>query len=742
MIGRRISHYRIEEELGEGGMGRVYKAIDERLNRPVAIKILAPHLATSESAKIQFIQEARAASALNHPNITVIHEIDETDAGEIFIVMAYYEAETLREKINAGDIGIPEATDITLQAASGLAKAHEKGIIHRDINPTNILITIDGITEIIDFGLAKFAGQAEIQDSGAPAGTITYMSPEQILGEPIDHQTDIWSLGVVFYEMLTGRLPFEGKYEQEIIYAILNKVPDSIIAANERVPRYIEKAVLRALEKGKDARYENIERMIADIKTVSARAISLPKQEKSIVVLPFEDISPDADNEYFSNGLTEEIITDLSKVQSLRVISRQSSMRLKGVNKDSRTIGRELNVQYMLEGSVRKAGGSFRITAQLIDTETDDTVWADKFNGDFNDIFDIQEHVSRSIVEMLKLKLSPEEDRRLAERPIDDFNAYLCYLRARQEVMQFTEEGLDRALQALEQGLDIIGENAMLLGGLGYVCWSYVNAGITPPVEYLPKVEEYAKRIFELEPNSSRGHFLLGMSSLTKGRLKKALHHLKLTLAVDPNDPDALFWLVFAYGSAGRTVAALELAERLMQVDPLTPISHAIRGYAFLADGKFELALERVKKWYEYEPNTAFPHFWYAWILAQMGKSDEACSLFERGAEVDPENVWAKLGMCIRHALRSQRDALKSLQKGLADIARWDMQYSLFLAESHALIGEIDEALSWLGNAAERGFINYPFIGEHDHLLENLRGEERFEKLLASVESEWRTLEA
>lgn len=540
MIGRQISHYRILEKLDGGGMGVVYRAEDTKLKRTIALKFLPGKLTHDEDARKRFVREAQAASALDHPNICTIHEINETADGQMFICMPFYGGETLKKKIARGPLYVGEVMDIAVAVAKGLAKAHSQGIVHRDIKPANLMVTNDGVVKIVDFGLAKLAGVTKVTQT---------------------------------------------------------------------------------------------------------------------------------------------------------------------------------------------------------DTATDSHVWAEKYSGTLEDVFDVQERVSRSIAEALKLKLSPEEERQIAQRPIGDMRAYESYLKARQEIMLFTEEGLDRALEHLKRALNIVGENALLLAGMGYVYWSFVNLGIKTPEEYLTKAEACAARVFELEPDSSRGHMLLGLGSMTRGNAQEGVRHLRRTLITDPNDPDALFWLVVAYGSAGRTTLAMRFADKLLEVDPLTPINQATPGYTLLCEGRFDLALDKERKWHEMEPTTAISRFWYAWVLAQNDRLVEAFSLFDEAVKESPEDLWSQLGLCFKHALRRDSKNLKPLTRDLAAIAEWDLQYSWFLAECHALVGEDEEALRWLENAVSRGFINYPLISRLDPFLENIRAEERFEELMKRVKYEWEHFE-
>jgi len=360
MIGKTILHYNIEEKLGEGGMGVVYKAKDTKLKRDVAIKFLPHFISTNEEEKERFEIEAQAAAALNHPNISTIHAIEEYQEN-IFIVMEYIDGPELKDKINKGSLELNEMLDIMEQSANGLKAAHKGGIIHRDIKSSNIMLTKSGTIKIMDFGLAKVKGTGQLTKIGTTIGTPCYMSPEQAQGERSDNRSDIWSLGVIFYEMLTGKLPYDGEFEQAIIYSILNVEPESIPSINETIPSKIEQIVKRMLTKDKNLRYQDLGEFLNDLKDFRNNTKSTKTEEKSIAVLPFENISPDKDTDYFGDGLTEELIINLSRIKDVSVLARTTSMQFKNSKKDVKTIGKELGVLYLIEGSVRKFKDDLRI---------------------------------------------------------------------------------------------------------------------------------------------------------------------------------------------------------------------------------------------------------------------------------------------------------------------------------------------------------------------------------------------
>jgi TolB-like protein len=467
-------------------------------------------------------------------------------------------------------------------------------------------------------------------------------------------------------------------------------------------------------------------------------SVDIPAERKSIVVLPFDNMSPDPADAYLSDGLTEEIITGLSCCGPLRVISRNSARALKGTQKDTRAIARELDVQYVLEGSVRKAGNDLRITAQLIDGRTDEHLWSERYGGTLDDVFEMQERLSCSIVEALMLKLSPEEERRLTERPIDNAQAYECYLRARQETWLFTRDALDHARQHLQNGLDIIGENAVLLAGMGYVYSQYANIGLEHE-EYIERAEEYARQALTLDPESPEAHLVLGFTHQAfRGDQRISFHHLKQALAGNPEDPHTLLWLLVGHTLVGRVDEAYPLAERLARVDPLTPMS--VWGTAFLdvMGGRFEVASEDVTQMYRRDPQSPVALFFCALWLAYCQRYEEARALIGERDLASDGTVFERGNLLLKHALEGETASFRDLvTDDFLKTTRRDAQFSYLIAGLHARAGLGEQALDLLSNAVDRGFINYPFISQHDPLVESIRGEPRFREILAKAKREW-----
>jgi non-specific serine/threonine protein kinase len=722
-------------------MGVVYKAQDTRLKRTVALKFLPPDLTRDPEAKQRFIHEAQAASALQHYNICSVHDIDETNDGQLFIVMDCYEGKSLKEKMAGGLMRIEEAADIAIQVAQGLKKAHEKGITHRDIKPANIIITNDGVVKILDFGLAKLVGQSRLTKTGSTIGTAAYMSPEQAQGLEVDHRTDIWSLGVVLFEMLTGKLPFRGEHEAALLYSVVHEEPQTVTSLRADTQVQVERIIRKSLEKDLAKRYQTIQELIADLKAVKSPTMELPKQEKSIVVLPFDNLSPDPDQEYFSDGLTEEVISDLSAVRSLRVISRSSAMTFKGMKKKIPEIAREVNVQYVLEGSVRKSGDNLRITAQLIDATNDAHLWAEKYSGTLDDVFDIQERVSRSIVTALELTLTTDTARKIAERAIDNVAAYEYYLKAYHEIWKFTEDALTRALDYLEKGLAIIGPNAFLYSANAFAYLQSAGIGIKPD-EYSKKAKEWAEKALALSPDFPKALAVLGWIEYWNEQTQKSLGYFKRTLASDPNEYVGLHGLAANYFWAGKLEAALSLCERMIELDPLNVLGHNLKASVHFQLGDYETSLECFERAYQMDPENRAIHMHYTWALVGANQPEKGISIIDRIARTSPDNPLIKVGLLLKCGVLKDWDGFRQMMTPEFErVCREKRFWAYAVGNVLVLLGEHEKALDWLECAVDKGFVNYPRFAKGDPFLEGVRGNARFKTLLERVKKEWEEFE-
>ncbi|HMG95174.1 MAG TPA: protein kinase, partial [Gemmatimonadaceae bacterium] len=543
--------YLLERELGGGGMSRVFLAEERALGRRVVVKVLSPDLAAGVNVE-RFKREILLTARLQHPHIVPVFTAGETE-GLPYYTMPFVEGDSLRVRLmRSGAMPIAIAVSILRDVARALEFAHAKGVVHRDIKPDNILLA-GNTAAVSDFGIAKAllasrlaTGSAQITDLGVAIGTPQYMAPEQAAADAIDQRVDLYALGCVAYEMITGEPPFTGRSAASVIRAHFVDAPPPIAAKRADVPEPLAALIERCLEKDPDDRPPSAQ---AIIEVLDNLASAQPRGWEStggtevptIAVLPFVSVIAELGSDHFADGLTDEVITDLSMIKTLRVISRQSAMRLKGSHKELRTIARELGARYVLTGTVRRSGSSLRVTAQLVDASMDTQIWADKFNGTLEDVFEIQERLSRQIVDALRLNLTPNENRRLAQRPIADQRAYEYYLLARQEIWNVSAQSLDHALQLVRRAHDIVGDNELLFVAEGLIYWQKVNVGMVPVSEYdeyLSKAEACAAKVFALNPESSRGYGLRGAIRHTRADPSGAVRDYKQALLLDPNDPE------------------------------------------------------------------------------------------------------------------------------------------------------------------------------------------------------------
>ena len=747
--------YSVERELGGGGMSRVFLARERALGRRVVVKVLAPDSLAGVSAE-RFKREIQLTAQLQHPHIVPILSTGEVD-GIPFYTMPFEEGDSLRVRLaRTGALPIPEAVSILRDVARALEFAHERGVIHRDIKPENILL-VGGTAAVADFGVAKALATSRIMgddmatltEVGFAIGTPQYMAPEQAAADSaVDHRADLYAFGCLAYELLTGEPPFQGPPSAQI-RAHLMTVPAPVSTKRADVPEGLATLIARCLEKDPDHRPATARELIVVLDGTASDFAEHRTGERrvddsglfTLAVLPFANLSPDPDNEYLADGLTDELITDLSMLKTLRVISRQSAMRLKGSDKDVRTIARELGTRYVLTGGVRRSGSDVRITAQLVDAQVDAQLWAEKFTGRLDDVLDMQERLSRQIVDALRLRLTPAEAQRMARRSIDDARAYDLYLRARQQIWSFSGPALDRALQLIRQAQEIVGDSELLFAAEGMIYWQYVNVGLRPAAtydDYLGRAEACATRIFELNPESSKGYSLRGAVRSNRADPAGSMRDFKRALALDPNDPEALLWLGYAYSVAGQIPVAVAFTERLLQVDPLTSINTCMRGMVAMFDGRYDDALRWTQRSVDVDPDNPTSRMVHALMLAANGRVEEAVTLLQPVARDTPDMAWAKLASAMAGALRGDREEVRRVMTPeLREAAWWDDLFCWWAADCFALVGDREASLDFLERAVSLGIINHPFFAQYEPFLAGVRGDVRFGRLMERVRRAW-----
>ncbi|NJD20105.1 MAG: hypothetical protein FIA95_12590 [Gemmatimonadetes bacterium] len=731
------TRYRLERELGRGGMATVWLARDLKHDRDVALKVLRPELTASLGTE-RFLAEIRTTARLQHPHIVALFDSGEA-AGFLYYVMPCIDGESLRARLDREKrLDVDAMLAVARPVAQALAYAHELGIVRRDIKPENILLS-RGQPFVTDFGISRAvsaAGGARLTATGVAVGTPAYMSPEQVFGEAeVDARSDVYSLGCVIYEMLSGSPPFTASTIQAMVAKRLTGPPPHL--AN--VPAPVDEAVRKALATAPQDRFATA-LALADALLEAAR--KPPTREWSLVVLPFENLSPDPDNAFFADGLTEEIIADLSKIEALRVISRTSAMTYKAVKRSIPVIARELNVRYVLEGSVRRAGDRLRITAQLIEADTGVHLWAEKYAGALEDVFDLQEQLSRQIADALRLKLTPDENRRLGARPMGSIAAYECYLRGMQSMWRCTESGLKGDVAHLERGLEIERDNAQLRGALAYVFWQHANWGLEPYGEFRSRAREHAEQALALDPEASLAHLSIGLLSAWENP-GEGIRSFKRALRADPANVEALIWLVGVTSHGWKPEVARVHWQTAHDLDPLHPLLGWLEGACHLFGGDFERAVDVFRR--DLSSARLPLTVWFLGLaLAYLGRREEACLFLEDAFRDDPTNFFAKLCRGYAAALDGHREAaLEVLRTDLdgASAAGHDFMYALFLAECHALVGDTDGAFEWLERSVGLGMMNYPFLARHDPFLAPLRPDPRFPQLMARVKKAWEEFE-
>ena len=712
MIGQTISHYRITAKLGEGGMGAVYRAEDLQLQRPVALKFLSAELASHPDSRQRLVKEARAASRLNHTNIATIYEVAEGE-GTPFIAMELVNATSLKDVLKRGPLAPAQLLELARQIAEGLQEAHQAGILHRDIKPANIMVDSRSRVKILDFGLAEVTGRernaGETEENfitrtatqWSTGGTVPYMSPEQLRGQAADARGDIFSLGVMLYECLTGRLPFRGETSVDILYAILRQPPTPIRSLIPDISADWEQLIERCVAKMPEQRPQSMTEVLDALRRITVAPAPAPRQEKSLAVLYFENLSRSQEDEYFRDGISEDIIIELSKMKELRVFPRSAVLAYRDKPATAPEIGQQLNAGYVLGGSLRRAGNRLRITAQLVETRTGHSVWGERYDRQMEDVFAIQDEIAQNIARALQLMLTEKEKQAIVKPPTADVQAYDFYLRGRQFFHQFRKKGFDLARQMFARAIVLDSAYARAYAGVADCC-SFLYMYYESSDENLREADSASRKALELDPELAEAHASRGLAVSLNQRYDEAQREFEAAISLNANLFEAYYFYARALFSQGKMSEAARLFEHASRVNPddyqspalLSPVYMSL-GRKADAEANYRRALQIIEKHIDLHPDDARALYFGAGALCQMGEKKRGLEWADRALLMDPD----------------------------------DPSVLYNVACVYSLLGELEKAIDCLEKSITSGMGQKEWI-EHDSDLDALRKHPRFQALL------------
>lgn len=789
MIGQTLGHYRVLEQIGAGGMGLVFRAHDERLDRDVALKVLPPGTLTDETARKRFRKEALTLSKLNHPNIETVFDFDTQD-GVDCLVMELILGITLDEKLAAGALPEKEVVRLGMQLSEGLAAAHAEGVVHRDLKPGNLRLTPDGRLKILDFGLAKLlrpvsdvAVTESLSQTHGAVGTLPYMAPEQLRSEPADARSDVWAAGAVLYEMATGRRPFPQASSPMLTDAILRQAPPPPRAVNANLSPELERILSKSLEKDPEHRYQSAKELGADLRRlgVSQTAAPLmaaapepkgllrtrvgvavmvllavlvlgwlaglmgafvwvrqrpapaagPPRIESLAVLPLTNLSGDPGEEYFADGMTEELTTSLAQVSALRVISRTSVMQYKGTKKTLPEIARELNVDAVVEGSVLRAGDRVRITAQLIRAATDEHLWAQSYDRDLGDVLGLQSEVARDIAQQVKAKLTPQEQTRLTQaRPVDS-EVHDLYLKGLYHLNQGTEKEIRAGLDYFQQAIAKDPNFAPGHAGVA-ACYANLSTNYMAPRQVMPQAKAAALKALELDQNLAEAHAWLGFVSTNfDWDAQTAERELKRAVELNPSSADAHGAYASYLSPAGRHEQAIAEARRAQELDPLAHPSWEGLCWVLIMARQYDSALTECRKAVERAPDFGFAHANLGLAYAMRGRFPEAVAEAERGARLDDSPLMLTFLAQVQAQAGHRREALQVMED-LKQLTKRRYVCSYEVAAAYVALGDKEEAFRWFDKGVEDRSDCMPTLAV-DPRLDSIRSDPRYQPLVRRV---------
>jgi serine/threonine protein kinase/Tfp pilus assembly protein PilF len=745
--GTILGSYAIGELLGSGGMGEVYRATDTRLKRDVAVKVLRERLSEDSEALARFEREAQSIAALSHPNILAIHDVG-NDEGISYVVMELLEGESLRARMERTNLSTRKAIEIARQIVGGLVAAHDRGIVHRDLKPENVFLTREGLVKILDFGLAKqdvvsFSHDSETaaptlghSQPGTVTGTLHYMSPEQVRGQSVDQLTDVFSVGVMLYEMLSRQRPFQGESSADVIGAILREEPRDISEIDSTIPLAVRRIVDRCLEKNLQDRFQtardlgfaldNVSEMSGDEQIPSSTGSRPATQDtsSSVAVIPFTNMSPDPEQEYFCEGMAEEIINSLSGIKGLRVAARSSAFQFNSKSHDAREVGAALNVKTVLEGSVRTAGGRVRVTVQLIDVDNGFQLWSDRYDREMDDIFALQDEISQHVVDALKVRLGTEAKEEM-KRPKASIEAYQLHLKGLHNWYKRESGSLQKAADFFEQAVAVDPEYALAHAGLVTSYCSLAFYGMESSIART-RARAAAERAVALAPGFAEVHAALGLyAAWLAFDWVTAEREFKAAIEANPSYALAYIWYGMLLATLSRHDEAIALATLAQEIDPLSPYANTALGLAHVQAGLRKEALPALEE----SINIDADFLYSLWVLGStygaLGRHEEALAVLEKAVTLSGRGSYylSWLGWAYGVAGRKS-EAEKILDELTAGCSNEDIQ-PVLLMQIYSGVGDLDSAFEWLEKSVVRGDPAASFLGFPP--MDSLREDPRFD---------------
>jgi serine/threonine protein kinase/Flp pilus assembly protein TadD len=738
--------YQIIEELGKGGMGKVYKVLDKEIKEKIALKLLNTEISTDKETIDRFRNELKFARKISHKNVCRMYDLSKEE-GTHYITMEYVPGEDLKSMIRmVGQLSAGKTTSIARQICEGLVEAHRLGVVHRDLKPQNIMIDREGNARIMDFGIARSLKTKGITDTGLMIGTPEYMSPEQVEGKEIDQRSDIYSLGIIIYEMVTGRVPFEGNTPLSIAMKHKTEAPRDPKEFNAQIPEDLKHLILRCMEKAKEERYQRIEEALSELSAIEKdipttdRAIpeKKPETEKgiwkySIAVLPFADLSPVKDQEYFCDGMTDAIIGKLSQFEKLKVISRTSIMRYKEAVKDIKEIGEELGVATILEGTIQKENNRIRVRAQLINVEDGFHLWTETYDRKLESVFDMQDEISQAIVSKLKIKLVGEEKVMLKKRYTENVEAYNLYLKGRHLWNKRTEQGLKKAIEYFEQALRLDPDYALAYAGLGDAYNMLGGYIFLPPKEAFSKAKSAAKKALEIDETLTEAHASLALAmEYYDYDWSGAEQEYKRAIELNPNYASAHQWYGTLLRDTGRFDEGLVEIKKAKELDPLSLPINADLAEFFYFVRQYDKAIEQCQKALEIDSTFHWAHAKLAAAYLQESLFEEAIAAFQKAVTLSDGSSEYLAGLAHAYAVAEHRDKALKILEEFHEQSRQGCVLSYQMALIYTGLGDKDQALEWLEKAYEERSPLLAYLKE-DPLFDSLRSEQKFTALLKKM---------